>query len=95
MILSIIILFLVAGPRTLEGAKENGLFEGMLEFAESEFVDDQTNKFSDLAVDEALATDLDEQIYTIYERKHENPSPLANRAKYRIKSVDGQMPYGK
>uniref|UniRef100_A0A914EFJ9 Uncharacterized protein n=1 Tax=Acrobeloides nanus TaxID=290746 RepID=A0A914EFJ9_9BILA len=65
----------------------------MLEFAKSEFVDDQTIKFSDLAVDEVLATDLDEHIYTVYERKHENPSPSANRVKYRIKSVDGQMPY--
>uniref|UniRef100_A0A914EGJ5 Uncharacterized protein n=1 Tax=Acrobeloides nanus TaxID=290746 RepID=A0A914EGJ5_9BILA len=65
----------------------------MLELAALEVVgNDQMGKFSDLNRDEAAATILEDQVYTIYEQKQENPKPTVNRVKYRIKSADDTMP---
>jgi chemotaxis response regulator CheB len=65
----------------------------MLELAALEVVgNDQMGEFSNLNRDEAAATILDDQVYTIYEQKRENPKTTVNRVKYRIKSAEDTMP---
>ena len=74
-------------------AKRVANLADMLELAALEVVgNDQMGEFSNLSRDESAATILEDQVYTLYEQKRENPKPTFHRVKYRIKSVDDTMP---
>uniref|UniRef100_A0A914CVT7 Uncharacterized protein n=1 Tax=Acrobeloides nanus TaxID=290746 RepID=A0A914CVT7_9BILA len=87
------ILFILAIVFESCEAKEVDNLANMLELAAANFMgNDQMGEFSNLNRDEALATILEDQVYTIYEHKRENPKATANRVKYRIKSAGDTMP---
>lgn len=70
--------------------------EAMLKLAVDEF--DTRNlkqEFSSLDKEEAMATNFNDETHSIYERRREIIAPKIGQPKYRIKSIDGNVPPSK